>query len=187
MEGVLPGSVNFKLVEPKKVEPKKVDEPVKVEEEVELCPICLVVEFDDHPPRQWGNCFCFPSKQGTRELECGHKFCDVCIQTWLTHNQTCPTCRGDAQTSAPGPQIMGRIGAGIANLLTIPSDVCVSTYDCVNEEPFGCAMCAWACGTCACACTAAGTCSSNLCGLTFLSCFIQSGFLFFKNCCALTH
>jgi len=26
-------------------------------------------------------------------LECGHIFCDECVQTWFKREQTCPMCR----------------------------------------------------------------------------------------------
>lgn len=26
-------------------------------------------------------------------IECGHMFCDECVQTWFKQEQTCPMCR----------------------------------------------------------------------------------------------
>jgi len=44
------------------------------------CSICL----DNITERKW--------------LKCAHVFCKKCIDTWIEHNKTCPTCRCSIDT-----------------------------------------------------------------------------------------
>jgi hypothetical protein len=46
-----------------------------------VCPICMDEELSIN----------------SKTLECGHTYCERCIDKWLSHNNVCPNCRAHVQ------------------------------------------------------------------------------------------
>jgi len=36
---------------------------------------------------------CMATVRAPVKLACGHRYCEVCIESWLRHSRTCPLCR----------------------------------------------------------------------------------------------
>lgn len=45
---------------------------------------------------------CCDTLLATHILHCGHMFCGTCLATWMTQNQSCPSCRKVISGAPPG-------------------------------------------------------------------------------------
>lgn len=158
----------------------------------EECPICLETE-------------------GGYVTPCGHCFHEECIKKWwwieerCMQKRTCPICRkkitSPSGTSNKPPSPSAPSVALMTRTLPLPSapttdppmtraaaginmcrDKCVEALPGLDDISPRCIMATWLCGTCVGGCTAIGTCSSSLGGMTLLSCFMYCvGYAVLKN------
>ncbi|XP_028767440.1 probable E3 ubiquitin-protein ligase RHB1A isoform X2 [Neltuma alba] len=86
LEGKVQSDLELDPAKDSEIELQKLDEPVILAEEEDVCPICLE-EYDDENPKL--------------NTKCDHHFHLACILEWMERSENCPVCDKDMVFESP--------------------------------------------------------------------------------------